>query len=231
MNKLTSKTRKAFLAAGLLSSAALSSIVLAAPASAALPCTSFNTLGALAVGGNTCTQGVFDFTLTGSPSIGSFASGDAIQFTGGGNSFSYIITAEAIDQFNVGPYNLAYTVTAIAPGKHFSAFSAQTSATFLPLASNFGSYDITSMNALGTATGTQVGSISNAGALPYPTNTFLSDSFTSILTVTGGKIQGVQGTINLDMEPSTVPGPLPLLGAGAAFGFSRRIRNRIKLAA
>ena len=25
-----------------------------------------------------------------------------------------------------------------------------------------------------------------------------------------------------------VPGPLPLLGAGAAFGFSRRIRNRIK---
>ena len=25
-----------------------------------------------------------------------------------------------------------------------------------------------------------------------------------------------------------VPGPLPLLGAGAAFGFSRRIRSRIK---
>ena len=27
-----------------------------------------------------------------------------------------------------------------------------------------------------------------------------------------------------------VPGPLPLLGAGAAFGFSRRLRNRIKVA-
>jgi hypothetical protein len=25
-----------------------------------------------------------------------------------------------------------------------------------------------------------------------------------------------------------VPGPLPLLGAASAFGFSRRIRNRIK---
>jgi hypothetical protein len=30
-------------------------------------------------------------------------------------------------------------------------------------------------------------------------------------------------------EPE-VPGPLPLLGAGAAFGFSRRLRNRIKVA-
>ena len=31
--------------------------------------------------------------------------------------------------------------------------------------------------------------------------------------------------------PSEVPGPLPLLGAGAAFGFSRKLRNRVKLAA
>ena len=27
--------------------------------------------------------------------------------------------------------------------------------------------------------------------------------------------------------PSSVPGPLPLLGAGAAFGFSRRLRSRL----
>jgi hypothetical protein len=30
--------------------------------------------------------------------------------------------------------------------------------------------------------------------------------------------------------PATAPGPLPLLGAGAAFGFSRKLRKRIKLA-
>jgi hypothetical protein len=29
-------------------------------------------------------------------------------------------------------------------------------------------------------------------------------------------------------QTSGVPGPLPLLGAGAAFGFSLRIRSRIK---
>jgi len=31
--------------------------------------------------------------------------------------------------------------------------------------------------------------------------------------------------------PVQAPGPLPILGAGAAFGFSRRLRHRIKLAA
>ena len=31
-----------------------------------------------------------------------------------------------------------------------------------------------------------------------------------------------------DFSQTSVPGPLPLLGAGAAFGFSRRIRSRIK---
>jgi len=33
---------------------------------------------------------------------------------------------------------------------------------------------------------------------------------------------------NSFQQTTRVPGPLPLLGAGAAFGFSRRIRSRIK---
>ena len=32
-----------------------------------------------------------------------------------------------------------------------------------------------------------------------------------------------------DTEPSTVPGPVPAIGAFAAFGFSRKLRKRIKL--
>lgn len=36
-------------------------------------------------------------------------------------------------------------------------------------------------------------------------------------------------TLTVD-DPSQVPGPLPLLGAGMAFGFSRRLRKRTKLA-
>lgn len=33
------------------------------------------------------------------------------------------------------------------------------------------------------------------------------------------------------VAPASVPGPLPLLGAGAAFGWSRRLRRRIKVSA
>jgi hypothetical protein len=39
-------------------------------------------------------------------------------------------------------------------------------------------------------------------------------------------------TINVVIGPppaAAVPGPLPLLGAGAAFGFSRRLRRRVAL--
>lgn len=31
----------------------------------------------------------------------------------------------------------------------------------------------------------------------------------------------------VDLPPATVPGPLPILGFGAAFGFSRRLRHRV----
>ena len=34
---------------------------------------------------------------------------------------------------------------------------------------------------------------------------------------------------NIADAPSNVPGPLPILGLAAAFGFSRKLRKRIKL--
>jgi hypothetical protein len=44
----------------------------------------------------------------------------------------------------------------------------------------------------------------------------------------------IQGTIALEYEysvpPAATPGPLPLIGAAAAFGWSRRLRNRIVVA-
>ena len=54
--------------------------------------------------------------------------------------------------------------------------------------------------------------------------------FSSTLTRTGGKIDNITDSLNQYKDPSLdeVPGPLPLLGAGAAFGFSRRLRSRIK---
>jgi len=53
--------------------------------------------------------------------------------------------------------------------------------------------------------------------------------FASTLTVTSGTLTGVTDTLSQKFGPTAeTPGPLPLLGAGAAFGFSRRLRSRIK---
>ena len=49
-------------------------------------------------------------------------------------------------------------------------------------------------------------------------------------SVTAGSINSFQNSYTqFENEPPTqrVPGPLPLLGAGAAFGFSRRLRTRV----
>lgn len=53
---------------------------------------------------------------------------------------------------------------------------------------------------------------------PAPTYYF-KDTFTT----NGGAIDNMQNTVR-------TPGPLPILGAGAAFGFSRKLRGRIKAA-
>ena len=42
---------------------------------------------------------------------------------------------------------------------------------------------------------------------------------------------GASFTAQQPAPPSGVPGPVPLLGAAAAFGFSRKLRSRIRLAA
>lgn len=42
-------------------------------------------------------------------------------------------------------------------------------------------------------------------------------------------LAGTGDTISINVtNPVAVPGPLPVLGAGVAFGFSRRLRKRIK---
>ena len=43
---------------------------------------------------------------------------------------------------------------------------------------------------------------------------------------------GIQGGLSIAQLPSTlVPGPLPVAGAAAAFGFSRKLRRRLRAAA
>jgi hypothetical protein len=70
--------------------------------------------------------------------------------------------------------------------------------------------------------------------LPQAAAPFASDlkliSVRDEYLVTMGSINSFQNSftqVERPLPPPTVPGPLPLLGAGAAFGFSRRLRTRV----
>jgi hypothetical protein len=72
----------------------------------------------------------------------------------------------------------------------------------------------------------------NAGQPFLSSAIFNGTSLASLGITTSGPagtwtIVGTSESINVFIAPPSVPGPLPLLGAGAAFGWSRRLRRRI----
>jgi len=76
------------------------------------------------------------------------------------------------------------------------------------------------------------------GSAPGQSTYYYYDSFIESVLAPGAyyvKVARFPGlTLNagqaytLQISTSSVPGPLPLLGAGAAFGFSRKLRQRVK---
>ena len=203
-------------------------IATANPAQAAL-CSTLPTLNALGLG-NTCTTlGGWSFTLN---SFMGFDGGDQISFSGGGiatTPLTYSIQSQTTPWLVTGsPFKLGYSVTAPAP-RLLNTFtnSLTSSATAVP-GGDAGTWAVTGTPGVASASfSTPMGM---NGSQTYATS-LSSDTFSATLNITNGEIQSVTSTISSKDSTSTVPGPLPLLGAGAAFGFSRRLRNRVKLAA
>jgi hypothetical protein len=150
-------------------------------------------------------QGGFNFTISGADHT---FSGSGLNFTGSNFSYSYTISL-----FNppVGQEFFKYNTNAAGSGAGSALAFSKSLTTPLPTTS--------------TATELLPGNI-----VTFPAGTVSPLTFTSNLSRTGGKIDTITDTLSQKIgEPlSTVPGPLPILGAGAAFGFSRRLRNRIK---
>jgi len=171
----------------------------------------------------TCTQGGFTFTLN---SKGAFNPMDAISFSNpASDQFNY--TVQANTPWNGGPYVLGYSVTA-PTGQLLSMHTASLSSATIPKTS--GNFAINSASGNTTATLTNNNAI--AGDATYATNV-ATENYTGTLTYTSGLgIQSIQSSyVTVPASTNGVPAPLPLLGAGAAFGFSRKLRRRIKLAA
>lgn len=77
---------------------------------------------------------------------------------------------------------------------------------------------------IGSVTDTVQGSSTGPLNLTPYTQVWVRDTFSA---PTAGAVNALQNNF-MQEKINPVPGPLPLLGAGAAFGISRRIRRRIK---
>lgn len=127
-------------------------------------------------------------------------------------------------------YSFKYTISITDPDQYIQEFS--TSA----LASSFGSGAFTkTLQALIPAAGTATGVATSANNQTTTPVGNLSPAVTSYdfltsITVNEIEIKTYQDRVDQARIPG-VPGPLPLLGAGAAFGFSRKLRRRVQAAA
>jgi hypothetical protein len=94
---------------------------------------------------------------------------------------------------------------------------------------------LTPFDSLGAPTGPSILTLTN-DEVPSPAGTLVASGLIGGSTIyvkdewtipTGSNtiLDAIQNNYT---QHTDVPGPLPLLGAGAAFGFSRRIRSRIK---
>ncbi|MFW6731873.1 MAG: hypothetical protein ACODUE_09095 [Synechococcus sp.] len=160
-------------------------------------------------------------------------SGDKIysnfSFTGFGASTGLSITDAGLQHtFSASGLNFgagttasySYTV-AIAPGNPYASFlgyrtGATTSDVFNPLV---GTKTLTGIPNGGVSTSTD-GNNGNVvlyiPTIPGPIN------FTGSINVTSGRMDVLTDTL-----AQNVPGPLPILGAAAALGYSRRLRKRL----
>jgi len=124
-------------------------------------------------------------------------------------------------------YVYSYDVAIIgSPGVNFASFTTDMITTLnVPL---FGTKNLT---------GSSGATVQSSGVGPsapyiYPSPGIAGPvTFTSVISVTGGTVNTIADQVSFQLAPTSpsasVPGPLPLLGAGAAFGFSRKLRQRL----
>ena len=202
------------LGAALLLATGTFTISLATPANAAA-CFTISLLGALTTPYN-CTTGGFSFTLN---SYSGFTVDDRLTISTTGNSFNFR-AAPTGDEWTPGTQRV-FNYTIVAPSDRLlSNYSSSLGSTNPSTLANF--------NLVGSAGNAQAtitaGNVGTNGGKTFGTP-LSSDTFTATLNVTAGDVININTSYQLALP---VPGPLPILGASAAFGLSRKLRQRIK---
>lgn len=187
-----------------------------------------NFLGLLS-GNSPCTdsQG-YEFSFIGStgfnttPTLGV---GDQFAFQSSFGNFQYSLQAATAYTTTPGTYSISYKVKA-PTGKLLSQLTSG-----LQSSDNTATGTWTIEGTQGKAETTLTAPLTATGGVYNYAPKLSEDTFTATLVVTSGNISTVGSMLKPAPIPSEVPGPLPIIGAGAAFGFSRKIRRRIQASA
>jgi len=218
--------KKFALSASIFAASTLSFGIIS-PANAA-PCMGFYTTGQLTTPGFSCEIG--DKQYSAFSGFGGFASTSGFTFTQNGASHTFQGTGL---NANVGSYTYGFTVALFNPpaGQAFKSFVTDASGSDTGGTFNYNKTLSSSAPATGNSFSSAPGSSGNMVdfTTPYPSGELGPVTFAATINVTQGVLTGTTDSVNQQLNgTSEVPGPLPLLGAGAAFGFSRRLRSRIK---
>jgi hypothetical protein len=124
-----------------------------------------------------------------------------------------------------------YNVQILNPNYSFSALQLASTVAANPSSPSETSviYAITAGPTLVSQDGAPVGPVPFVDPGPFDQRVTWNVASGDVLTNT--KISYTQGLTQPPVTPDSVPGPLPLLGTGLAFGWSRKLRSRLRLAA
>jgi len=162
--------------------------------------------------------------VSGQPTSGIDLSDQFAFSTIGAAGLTHNLNVQSANSYMNTVVSLAYTVTRVVPPNVFNSFSGNitgdngTSWALSIAATNGGTSSTTGYPTPGQAATTPT--------VNYNPNT-ISSTFTNTLIANQNGMGVTQFANRLNQA---VPGPLPLLGAGAALGFSRKLRARTKLA-
>jgi hypothetical protein len=207
---------------------------------AALPVALVATLGSGTANAAQLTCNLSDFSgcqsTLGDKSFSGF-SVSAVSGTFTGNSANDLIVIDEISSTQFQIY-----LTPISATQNFGGtlnYSVAITPAGIAAGNTFG---VGQANVNGAGVGSQSTTVASSGLSSSAFSSNGSGSLTSFKSgvtsatfaqtfVTDTKTLNQTGFAFTQSSPTTVPGPLPVLGAGAAFGFSRKLRKRIKQAA
>jgi len=218
--------QKRFLLAlpALLSGSLLAGVM---PAKAAL-CSTIITIGDLAVapGGSCNLASGWTFTYNPSPAT-TLPLTTVFTFSGSAASTTLSLQGDPTNFQTPGTFIYNFSLTAPS-SRYLTSYSSSITSSVSPV--DNGSWGITSAATGLQALGTYASPNGVTGTQTYSGTSQFTDSYAGVFTLNSGEFTQFTSSFTSQAPtppPSGVPGPLPIFGAGAAFGFSRRLRRRV----